>query len=395
MNVGDELEVSVDKLVYGGEGLARANDRVLFIAGAAPGDRLRVRITEVEKRLLRAEIVKITTPSPQRRTPPCHYFGSCGGCQLQHLPYSAQLSAKAEFIRDALARIGHIEWPLAIEVKHADEFGYRSRAQLKIGRGSRPLQIGFYRAGTHEVCDIDACPILAPELNEALAELRNGSTEIANSAVPYTKLELTAGTGGVSSRPAVGRFSTDAVVQHVRGIDYHYDPECFFQVNRLLLETLIDTALDARTGRLAIDLYAGVGLFALQMARRYQKVMATEVSPAASHWGAHNIRVNNIDNVEFSALSAERWLSRYGARLGPVDLLVLDPPRAGASRKVIDEVVKLAPAELVYVSCDPATLARDLRLLIDNGYRLNNVTGVDLFPQTYHIETVAALARAA
>jgi 23S rRNA (uracil1939-C5)-methyltransferase len=401
MIIGDEIEVSVEKLIYGGAGLARTEERVIFVPGAAPGDRLRVRITSVEKRHLEAEIVAILEPSPSRRAAPCKYFGDCGGCQIQHLDYKAQLSTKAEFIRDSLARIGHIKWPMPIEVKHGPELGYRSRAQFKIDRAAEPLKIGYYRAGSQDVCDVEVCPILSPDLNEALGRLRSARSEIASSDLPYSKIEVVAGENRVAALPAVADLRTEAVERSVLGIKYRYDPECFFQVNHLMLETLVEAVIGERTGKLAIDLYAGVGLFALQLARRYRRVMATEVSKRAASRAGHNIRLNQMENLEFSDLSAERWLSTMLPRgkrdkkpkIEGVDLVVLDPPRAGASGKVLAELINLKPAEIVYVSCDPSTLARDLRILIDAGFDLQSVIGVDLFPQSYHIETVASLKR--
>jgi 23S rRNA (uracil1939-C5)-methyltransferase len=406
MLIGDEYEVSVEKLIYGGDGLARVGERVVFIPGSAPGDRLRVRIDSLEKRFARAEIIDILEPSPLRRAAPCKYFGDCGGCQLQHLEYSAQLGAKAEFIRDSLARIGHIKWPLDIEIKHGPEFAYRSRAQFKIDRAADPLKIGFYRAESQDVCDIEHCPILSPQLNEALAGLRSAQSEIASSKLPYSKIEFASGDIETASYPEVANFKNRPIERSVFGIKYTFDPECFFQVNHLLLETLVETVIGERSGGLAIDLYAGVGLFALQLARRFKRVRATEVSKRAVTWAKTNIRNNELNNIGFSDLSAERFLSlmlpdkrRVKAKrsapirkVDQVDLVVLDPPRAGASGKVLTDLIDIKPAEIVYVSCDPSTLARDLRVLLDAGYNLRSVTGVDLFPQSYHVETVASLA---
>ncbi|MEW6731851.1 MAG: class I SAM-dependent RNA methyltransferase [Acidobacteriota bacterium] len=391
--IGSEYEVRVEKLVYGGQGLARLATQVIFIPASVPGDLLRVRISAIEKGFLRGEIVEILTSSSARRIPPCKFFGVCGGCQLQHLNYPAQLAAKAEFIRDSLVRLGHIEWSLPIEIKHGPEFGYRARAQFKIGRGTKPLQIGFYQATSHQVCDIDHCPILVPELNDALTRLHSAADEIAEAALPYSKIEVAAGIGTTAAHPPAAKLSTQSVFQQAFGIDYYFDPECFFQVNRFLLETLIETVIGVHNGQLAVDLYAGVGLFALQLARRYEKVVAVEVNPRAATWIAHNISVNQVTNIEFNAISAERWLAKQAIRIGAIDLVVLDPPRAGVSQAALKRLIDLHPAEIVYVSCDPTTLARDLRVLLNAGFHLQSITGVDLFPQSYHIETVAALTR--
>ncbi|MBL8150681.1 MAG: class I SAM-dependent RNA methyltransferase [Blastocatellia bacterium] len=396
-SVGDICQVRIEKLIYGGNGLARVNERVVFVPNAAPEDLVEIRITEIERNFLRAEIVEIVEPSPTRRKPPCQYAEKCGGCQLQQIDYKTQLAVKADFIRDALSRIAHINWPSPIEVKHSQEFGYRSRAQFKIDRNSSPLQIGFYKADSHEVCDVDSCPILTPNLNNALQTLRSNQEEIATSKIPYSKIEVASGDNSATTKPYLSPFSDRVISQNVGKVRYKYSAGCFFQVNSLLLETLVETVLSGRSGNIAVDLYAGVGLFALHLAGRYKQVLATEVDQEAASWAVENIKSNRLQNIEFSSLSAERWLSQFThpkrrakIKINP-ELVVLDPPRAGASKKVLDSLVEIAPKEIVYVSCEPPTLARDLNHLINNGYRLETITGIDLFPQSYHIETVATL----
>lgn len=391
--VGDQFEVVIEKLLYGGEGLARKEDLVIFIPLSAPGDQLLIRITSLEKRHARGEILKILKPGDTRRTAPCPHFGNCGGCQLQHLSYEGQLAVKAEFIRDALSRIGQIDWPHPIKVEHRSEFGYRTRAQLKLDRTTRPIQLGFYQAGSHQVCDIEACPILIPELNQALTTLRTAQKEILNSAIPYTKIEVTGGENGIATNQPVGHFATNAVKQSVAGIEYSYDPGCFFQVNNQLLETLVNLVVADRRGMIAIDLYAGVGLFALQLAGHFQKVLATEVYAPATKWAQANIKANRLKNIDFAALSTEKWLAKFSSKYQNVDLIVLDPPRAGVTKNAIANVISMKPNEIVYVSCDPSTLARDLKILQAGKYQITSVTGVDLFPQTYHIETVVSLKK--
>ncbi len=392
INTGDLYEVRIERLVYGGEGLGHIGERVVFVPACAPGDLLRVRITSVEKRHLRAEIVSLIEPSPERRTPPCPHFGKCGGCQLQHLDYHAQLAAKAGFIRDALYKIARIDYQKDIPVLHGAEFSYRSRAQFKIDRTIRPPAVGFYRSATHEVCDVDFCAVLNPALNNALQRVRASDRELL--AAPYTKIDVAAGEDGRVLGTQLRFLSGDYVERSVYGIRYRYSADCFFQVNSGMLETLVDTALSGRSGDTAIDLYAGVGLFSLQLSRSFRRVMATEVGLEAARWAAENLRLNQIENVEYSQLSAERFLERLTVkkrREHSPDLLLLDPPRVGVSPKVIESILRLWPQILVYVSCNPATLARDLKGLLEGGYRLESVTGVDLFPQSYHIETVSVL----
>lgn len=393
ISLGQECEVTIEKLIYGGQGLARFQGATIFVPLSAIGDKLKVRITNTEKTFFRAEIIEILEPSIDRRKPHCKHFGQCGGCQLQHLDYSVQLIAKAEFIRDSLKRIGHFDWQSTIEIKHDKEFNYRNRTQLKVERATTPFQIGFYKEGSHEVCDIEDCPILAPELNQALTKVRNSQQDIALSEIAYSKIDLIKGDKGVSSNQKIADLTPEAISQKVLDIDYSFDPGCFFQVNQYLLTTLIEMVIGTRKGKIAIDLYAGIGFFALQLAKSYQKVIATEVHQQTSNWAIHNIEANSINNVEFFSFSTEKWLAKFSRKFGGIDLIVLDPPRVGIIKKTLLSIAEMRPKEIVYVSCDPSTLARDLRVLADNGYELVSITGIDLFPQTYHIETVAVLKR--
>jgi 23S rRNA (uracil1939-C5)-methyltransferase len=401
---GDVIEVTAERLAYGGEAVARHGGLTVFVALAAPGDRLRVRVIERKKRFARAVIEEILTPSASRREPPCGYFGRCGGCQLQHVSYAAQVEAKAGFVRDALSRIGRIEWPGEIEVRTAQEFGYRARAQVKVasqnqGGAGNVLSIGFNRAGSHDVCDVAACPILTPALGEGLTQLRS-SLEAARgrggAGLP-PEVEIAAGGSGVAFEPALPGLSSGPVTASVAGIDYRFSPATFFQANPLLLESLVAEAVDERSGKLAIDLYAGAGLFTLHLARRFDRVIGVESNAGAARFARENISDNRIANVEFFNAAVERWLEGFYSSgraddSPPPDLVLMDPPRGGAA-EAIARIIDLRPREISYVSCDPATLSRDLRRLIDAGYELTSVTAFDLFPQTYHVETVAALTR--
>ena len=404
LKVGDRVEVVTERLAYGGDAVARHNGLTIFIPLAAPGERLRVRVVERKKSFARAVIESIIEPSPARRAPLCAHFGECGGCQLQHLNYSAQLDAKAGFIRDALTRIGKIEWPHEIAVLHADEFGYRARAQVKVEAGRppsrQPARIGFNRLASNAVCDVESCPVLVPELDAALARLRKLASE-PDTATPaglsrLREIEIAAGDNGVAFAPSVADLPSATIARTVRNLTYHFSPTTFFQGNARLLDTLIGEALDDYNGRLAIDLYAGVGLFTLPLARRFSRVISVESDREAAQFARHNIAANQAANVEFQQARVEQWLAdflrRRAAEPEPVDMLLLDPPRVGAA-DVIEAIVALQPARVVYVSCDPTTMARDLRGLINGDYALDRITSVDLFPQTYHVETVAHLIR--
>jgi 23S rRNA (uracil1939-C5)-methyltransferase len=393
-NVGDVIEVTTDRLAFGGEAVARNNGLAVFIPLAAPGERLRVRITERKKNYARAAIENIVEASPHRRLPPCRYFGDCGGCQLQHMSYETQLASKVGFVRDALERIGRLDWPDDIPIRHAAEFGYRGRAQIRID--STTGRVGFNRLASNSVCDVASCPILIPELDAALSSLRAavaGATVNDRLVPEMRQIDVAAGENGVSFEPAISSLASVPLRQTASGAVYSFGPSTFFQSNPALLTVLIEEAVGGSSGEFAIDLYAGVALFTIQLARRFKRVIGVEADLRTAKHALANLAANNADNVEFYASPADSWLKGFKASTSQSpDLLVLDPPRTGAA-EAIPFIVELSPRSISYVSCDPATLARDLRTLVDAGYTISRVTAIDLFPQTYHVETVVLLNR--
>ncbi len=394
--VGQYHEVTIEKIVYGGDGLARLGNFTIFVPFTAPGDRVRVRITSIERTTLRAILDKIIIPSPNRQTPPCRHFGICGGCQLQHLAYSTQLEAKAAFVRESLRRLGGIDWQGEIPVLSGPPLGYRTRAELKIGRHRDNLPIlGYYEAGTHQLHRIESCPILHPNAENELQRVISSPSTLPAAA---TRLLLTVGDDLTLATPATGENSqmesVDAlgtVHQHILGIDYQFGVRSFFQGNRLLVESLVNEAIGGASGRQAVDLYAGVGLFSLQLASRFSEVCAVEGNRLAATHGKNNALRNRLHNVHYHSLSVEAWLKHQTRGWESPDLLLLDPPRAGAGPQVCARITALSPRQITYVSCDPATLARDLRTLGTAGYHPHSITAVDMFPQTFHVETVVHL----
>ncbi len=394
--IGESYEVAIEKLVYGGDGLAHVGSQAIFTPFAAAGDFARIRIVECERNYARGVIEELLDPSPLRRTPPCRHFGACGGCQLQHLDYPAQLEAKASFVRESLRRIGGIEWDAEIAVRSGPEFGYRSRAEIKVARDEEGrARIGYFRAGSHEVCEVESCPILLPAANRELQRLHAESSLIPNDA---TRVYLTAGDDEVIVTPANGEDSRAAEFdsmgtahQRIGGINYGFGVRSFFQGNRLLVEELIKEAVGDASGKFAVDLYAGVGLFSLRLAKTFEQVCAVEGNKTAANHGVENARLNGLNNVRYEPISVEAWLKYKSAEAPRPDFALLDPPRAGAGVQVIERLAAMAPPALTYVSCDPATLARDLRLLVDYGYGIDSITMLDMFPQTFHVETVVRL----
>jgi 23S rRNA (uracil1939-C5)-methyltransferase len=394
--IGDCFDVGIEKIVYGGDGLARIGSQAVFVPFAAAGDRLRVRIVGCERNYARGVIEEILSPSPARRTPPCAHFGVCGGCHLQHLDYPAQLETKVSFIRESLRRLGEIDWTGEIAVKSAEEFGYRSRAEIKVARGeSGETQIGFFRASTHEICQVESCRVLLPVADRELQRLHAEGSLIPNDA---TRVYLTAGDDEVIVTPANGENGRSAEFdslgtahQRIAGMNYGFGVKSFFQSNRLLVETLIETAIGDASGQFAVDLYAGVGSFTLQLAKTFEQVCAVEGNKSAAQHGIENARANGLSNVRYEPISVEAWLKYKSHEAPRPDLVLLDPPRAGAGALVIERIAALEAPRVTYVSCDPATLARDLRMLVDYGYRIDSITALDMFPQTFHVETVVHL----
>lgn len=396
LEVGKSYEVEIEKLIYGGHGLAHTEGHTLFVSGAAPGDRVLVRVLEIERKLAKAVAEEIVSPSPIRREPRCSHFGICGGCHLQHIEYSEQLKIKSGFIRESINRIGRIDWKTEIPVLSGDEFGYRTRAEIKLSRiyhrsGSQALDIGFFKTGSHEICSVSNCAVLDAAANEKLGELHQHSLP-----PEATRVYLTVGDDQVLVTPATGENAKEAevdatgkVFQEIAGKKLGFGPRTFFQSNRRLTEVLVAEALRGVEGETAFDLYAGAGLFTLPLADRFKRVFSVEGSPISSEHAKDNAILNHAENIEFHTGSVEGWL-KYQAPARP-DLVLLDPPRVGAGPTVVERLLGLQPAKIVYVSCDPTTLARDLKQLVAGGYQLVEVTGVDMFPQTYHVETIAKL----
>jgi 23S rRNA (uracil1939-C5)-methyltransferase len=379
------MELEIERILPGGMGLAHAGGKTVFVALAAPGDRVRVEVEREQGNVLFASIVEIITPSPVRIEPPCPYFGRCGGCDFQQLTYEAQLAAKSEMIRDCLHRIARLEnVPEIVVMPSPNEWRYRMRAMWQIDQDERT--VGYYERGSRRVCDVVDCAVLRPELQAKLEDVR--STEIP----PDLKhLDVVAGEDGVSFAPAFAEFQTNELSLKVRDEIYRYNAEAFFQINPSLLGPLMEFALGDASGASALDLYSGVGLFTLPLARQFQNVMAVEVNPVAVRFARRNLQDAGLTNARVIAAGVAEWFR--GAPAREVQFVLLDPPRAGAESAVIKGIIDLRPAEISYVSCDPATLARDLRKLIVGGYRTRSIRGFDLFPQTHHVETVVRLTQ--
>ncbi len=380
--LGQILEVTAERLAFGGAAIARHDGLTLFVPFAAPGDQLRVEITELDKRHGKARIVEVLRAGPHRRAPRCRHYQDCGGCHLQHLDYQEQVRQKAAFVRDALVRTGGFDWPGAVRMHTADEWGYRSRTQLKV----HDRQVGFHRMASNEIVEIEECPVMAPGLAAALPTLRTALAAMPDRRHVH-QLEGACGHDGSAWAPDLPGMRKDLVEHRVLDFRYFVEPESFFQGNRLLVDALVRHATAGARGGLAFDLYAGVGLFSLPLSRRFERVVAVEDERRAATLGRVNCKQNGCDNVHFHRQTTEQFLRANRER---PEFVLIDPPRQGA-KPAIAQLLQLLPRQLVYVSCDPNTMARDLRALCDGGFAITSVESFDMFPQTYHVESVAHL----
>ena len=372
-----------------GFGLAFAENLTVFVPLSAKGDKLLVKIVQTKGKTAFAEIVEILEPSPDRTEPECPYFGRCGGCNFQQLNYAAQLEAKVGIVRDCLTRIGRINYEKDIRIIGSPrDYKYRARAQWHID--TRKKKFGYFQRKSHEIIDAEICPILTPELEQTLKNLRG---EIAWESFWSEIVEIEAANSGedVSIYSAEIIEPTDEIAFTAKGEKYFYDATSFFQGNPFLIEELIETALKGAAGETALDLYCGVGLFTLPLARAFQYVSGVEDYEKAIDFAEKNIADARLSNVKFFRENVGDWLKENAENIKNLDFVLLDPPRAGTEKETIESLIKLQSKEISYVSCEPSTLARDLKILTENKYVIESITALDLFPQTHHVETVVRL----
>ncbi|MBW8887014.1 MAG: class I SAM-dependent RNA methyltransferase [Fibrobacteres bacterium] len=403
---GEVFETTIEKLVPGGDGLARLDGRVVFIPFTLPGEKVRARVTEAKKDFLRAIALEILEPSPDRAPPPCPVFGRCGGCDWQHIAPPAQLRQKLALAEDALRRVGGLAFP-GLTIEGGEPWRYRNRVQIHRDASGTA---GFLARASHDLVPIRDCPISRPAFGPLFAPapapgtgarpLETGARFPASRPFAGTRRfsawshPLPDGDFLISADPAAAGLCPTGEAAEIAapllGKTLRFDLRCFFQSNLEMTARLVPYALEGLSGRLALDLYCGVGLFGTFLADRFEQVLAVEENPAALEYARRNIGVTHgflRGRVE-ELLQAER---------GPLaeaepDTIVVDPPRTGLDRAVAGFLIAKRPARLVYVSCDPVTLARDLKSLLAAGFALEDLRLFDFYPQTAHVEAVAKLA---
>lgn len=396
---GDIAETTIERIVPGGLGLGYGGGRTLFVAQAAPGDVLRVKLERDQGRVAHASIVEVVSPGPDRITPPFPRLAECGA-DFQHLTYEAQLAAKQAMIADCMRRIAGIDLLAPVPIApSAEQWHYRTRAEWRHDPAADVL--GYVRHGSHQVVDLPEDPFVLPQLNEVYLGLRQ---RLQDGELPAwaTEIRGAAGDAGVSLAPPLDGQPPAPVSLDVAGEHYAFDADCFFQVNPGVLDVLVAEALKyapppggllSPATRKAIDLYCGVGLFTLPLARRFELVIGVEGQPRAAEFAARNAADAGLDNVRIEAGSVERWLEGGYRSHGRTPFVLLDPPRTGVPGPAMRGLLRLRPQRIAYVSCDPATLARDVKKLLGAGYELIDLAAIDMFPQTHHVEAVAHLER--
>jgi 23S rRNA (uracil1939-C5)-methyltransferase len=395
------VEIEIEKLVYGGDGLARLDGQVVLMPFVLPGERVSFRPQRMKAGLLKGTRVQILEPSAERIEPRCEYFMACGGCQLQHGRYEYQVAQKQGILRETLRRIGGLDYSEEIAVIAAEPWAYRNRIQLHFKAGT----CGFHKAESHAIQGVSDCDISAPLLNEAIAKI---GPAVKKQEWPDFLRSLELFTNGTeiqvnvleSNRPVAARFFTwlkgmvpaiaaGAIEYEAAGERFRISGGSFFQTNRFLIDALVNEVLGNESGEEAVDLYAGVGLFTLPMARRFTRVRAVERGATALRDLEFNAGKAALTNIEAKKASAEDFLREL--QDAPA-WIVADPPRTGLGKDAAAELLRIKPRHFTIVSCDPTTLARDLKTLLAGGYRVARMALVDLFPQTYHFETVVKLA---
>jgi 23S rRNA (uracil1939-C5)-methyltransferase len=392
----------IEKLVYGGDGLARQNGQIVLLPFVLPGELVRAETRPAKGATLRGEVAELIEPSAERVAPPCPYFADCGGCHYQHAGYRYQLELKGAILRETLQRLGGIHLEVPLRVSSAEPWGYRNRIQLHFSR----RKLGFRRAHSHDLCEVDSCPVASPRLNQVLSALKEAARrpewpEFLDVLEVFTnendvQLNIVQSKRPVAARffdfcaKAVPGFLPGPLEYPAAGHTFRIGRGSFFQVNRFLIDSLVEEVLggvDALGSETpVIDLYAGVGLFTLPLAKRFADVTAVERSAPAFRDLEWNCAAAGAAIQPVQA-ATEDFLHQMQA---PAGLVIADPPRTGLGKAVTDELVRLPARRLVVVSCDPATLARDLKGL-SAAYRIDRASLVDLFPQTYHFETVVHL----
>jgi 23S rRNA (uracil1939-C5)-methyltransferase len=431
----DELRLPIEKLIYGGDGLAHADGNTIFVPYVLPGEEVRASVKSKKRKLIWAELLEVTSPAKEREKAKCPHFQKCGGCHYQHISAAEQLRFKKEILLETLSRLGGVSWDGEIVEHSAEPYGYRNRAQWAV-RSGMPRALGYFLPESSIIVPIDECPVLSPRLAHTFGQLQDmarsgrlpeGIQEIeafADSSdekialnVAFEKFSKPAAELAASFREALPQIETLLLLDQKKnrfeltgpgyltheavGYKFRVSHLSFFQVNRFLIEDLLRTVTADTRGAVALDLYSGVGFFTLPLAKSFQKVVSVDANLAATRDLYANAEMAGVTIVSRNE-HAEEFLKKTEEK---PEFVVLDPPRAGLGAEAAEKLADLGAVEIVYLSCDPSTLARDLAVLTGSPRKPKEITGpsihygitemhlFDLFPQTFHIETLVRLRR--
>jgi 23S rRNA (uracil1939-C5)-methyltransferase len=430
------MQLKIEKLIYGGDGLARlpADDhgpgKTVFVPFVLAGEAVEAALAEQKPGFARASLNRVAAVSPDRVEPGCQYFQLCGGCHYQHSSYEHQLQIKSEILRETLRRTAKVELPCELQIHSSLEWGYRNRTRLKV-QTAPEFALGYYQLRSHQLLPITHCPISSPLVNRAVAavwecgrsdeippavrelelfadhadevllveaycEPRTSQGDAQAAADKLSSIMREVKGAAVFELPPANQFvepkrlaasGSTTIAYRTKRAAYRVSAGAFFQVNRFLIDELAEIVVGGATGQMALDLYAGVGLFAVPLEESFAQVIAVE----ASQTSYADLRQNAGQEVKAVRSTTAQYLDQASG-IHP-DMVVADPPRGGLGENVVRSLARLGAPRITYVSCDPSTLARDLRTLLSLGYRIEGAHLIDLFPQTYHIESVFHLAR--
>jgi 23S rRNA (uracil1939-C5)-methyltransferase len=417
------LRVEIESIAFGGGGIARKDGKVFFVKGGLPHDVLEIRVINDKGSYAEAVIDAVVGPSRDRVEPTCPVFGICGGCQFQNLGYSAQLREKANMLRETVERIGGLRGVHVDTIfPSPSEYGYRRRTLLSAWYFSGGWHVGYFQEKSRKHVKVVSCPISDSSINDAISRLSDVLSSIRDPRYPLEKIYLSS--DGISAyitlvpHPRTAPSSLGALVRYMRRFDetknvsvignrelefefplmgYRFltSPSVFTQSNTPVNEAIIDTVIDwseLKGTETILELYSGIGNFSVPLSAGAIEVICVEINKRSAAFARRNAELNGVRNIVFNSGSCEEYLSAHVVGAPPVDVVVLDPPREGA-KDVVPGVMRLSPEKIIYVSCDPATLARDLKTFRVGGYELARIRPFDMFPETYHIESVSLLVK--
>jgi 23S rRNA (uracil1939-C5)-methyltransferase len=449
IRVGDRIVVTIKRLGINGEGVGYFRKKAVFIPGALPDEVVKAKVSRIEPNYLQASLMEIEKASPDRKKPDCPVYEACGGCQLQHLAYPAQLRAKEEMVREAFERYtGLTELPLVPIIGMDKPWKYRNKAQLQVGYHHGKVITGLYSPGSHRLVDISGCPIQHPSINETMDTVASILTELnipiyherqrkghirtvvarvgqasgevqltfitASDQLPHKEQLIakirqrlpqvttiaqninTADTPLIFGEKTIILHGKERLEESLGDVRFSLSPRAFFQLNPEQTVKLYNAVKDAAglTGKeLVIDAYCGTGTIGLWLAPFAKEVRGIEIIREAVEDARSNARLSGAANARFYAGKAEQLLPEWVRQGIRPDVIVVDPPRTGCDRKLLHAITAAKPRRLVYVSCNPSTLAKDCRILLDGGFRIESVQPVDMFPHTAHVECCALLVR--